>query len=114
MSETNNWLICGTRKKGYKELVFKELNKLKSNKPTSIIEGCCPDSADEYAENWVIKRGLKIHHFPSHSGNYLKRNIEMVDLADEVIAFWDGFSYGTCHTIATAVLKNKPVKIIKI
>ena len=117
-------LVCGTRKKGYEQLVINELNILFGESEElswnsiygegEIIEGCCPDSADEYAENWVIKRGLKIHHFPSHSGNYLKRNIEMVDLADEVIAFWDGFSYGTCHTIATAVLKNKPVKIIKI
>ena len=111
MSETNNWLICGTRKKGYKELVFKELNKLKSNKPTSIIEGCCPDSADEYAENWAKENNINIQHHPSTLGNFLKRNIEMVNKADLVIAFWDGYSYGTAHTIAQAVMRKIPVII---
>jgi nucleoside 2-deoxyribosyltransferase len=106
-------LICGTRKKGYEKIVRNILGPLIS--PTlEIVEGCCPDSADEYAEKYAKEFGIKVHHFPSTSGNYLKRNIEMVKLADEVIAFWDNFSYGTCHTIATAIRLNKPVRIITI
>jgi hypothetical protein len=111
-------LVCGTRKKGYKDIVFRELDKLLTNdnyiKPIDIIEGCCPDSADEYAEAWGQQADSKIYHFPSTSGNYLQRNIEMVELCDEVLCFWDNFSYGSCHTIATAVRLGKPVKIIDI
>ena len=112
-------LICGTRKKGYGWLVRQELDKIRLSCDVrwldfEIVEGCCPDSADEYAENWAKYYEIKVHHFPSTSGNYLKRNIEMVEFADEVIAFWDNFSYGTCHTIATAVRLNKPVRIINI
>ncbi len=121
----DKWLICGTRKKGYKELVNQILDKrmwnqrglFKDWKPSLIIEGCCPDSADVYAEAWAKKVVVEIKHFPSTSGNYLKRNVEMVDELDRndlVIAFWNGFSYGTAHTIALATTKNIPVVVIKI
>ena len=122
----SKWLICGTRKKGYQELVKNKLDEkmkfeeifAKDGRPTLIIEGCCPDSADEYAENWAKDKGVKIKHFPSTSGNYLRRNVEMVEELDnkddEVIAFWDGFSYGTAHTIALATSKRIPVTVIKI
>jgi len=105
-------LICGTRKKGYQGIVNDTLNSIKIG--FEVIEGCCPDSADEYAEKWAKDRKIKLYHFPSTSGNYLKRNIEMVTIADMVIAFWDGFSYGTAHTIAQAVKKGIPITIIDI
>ena len=114
----NNWLVCGTRKKGYKDLVFEELNKLRSKLkpvlPDSIIEGCCPDSADEYAEQWAKENNVKIQHHPSTSGNYLNRNIEMVNKANLLIAFWNNYSYGTAHTIANAVIRNIPIIIINL
>jgi len=123
--EKENWLICGTqiKNKSYKRVVFKILDKqvwnerfiYKDWKPESIIEGCCQDSADSYAEEWAIKEGINIQHFPSTSGNYLKRNIEMVRKLtrnDLVIAFWDGFSYGTAHTIANATARKIPVMVI--
>lgn len=115
----NNWLICGTRRKGYKDLVFKELdaligNRLEPRLPDSIIEGCCPDSADVYAEEWAKELNIKIQHHPSTSGNYLKRNIEMIGKCDLVIAFWDGYSYGTAHTIANAVKRNIQTIIIEL
>ena len=120
-----NWLICGTRKKGYKEIVFRELDRVLYDKralaskkldfkPNTIIEGCCPDSADVYAEEWANKNNIEIQHHPSTSGNYLSRNVEMVKKATLVIAFWDGYSYGTAHTIANAVKRNIPVEIINI
>lgn len=115
---TNYWLICGSRKKNYKELVFKELDKLLSDTilpgKIEIIEGCCPNSADVYAEEWAKKNDISIHHHPAVQGGYLKRNIEMVNKSDLVIAFWDGFSYGTSHTISHAVLNNKKIIIIPI
>ena len=71
-------------------------------------------SADEWAEAYAEKNDIKVNHFPSNKGNYLRRNIEMVDIADEVIAFWDGYSYGTAHTIALAVKKGIPIRIIGV
>lgn len=110
------WLICGTRKEGYKEFVFANLDELSMlhGKPELILEGCCLDSADAYAEKWANKQQIVNQHFPSTSGNYLKRNIEMLSKLtnkDLVIAFWDGFSYGTAHTIAWAYIKELRVVI---
>ncbi|GAH28785.1 unnamed protein product [marine sediment metagenome] len=120
------WLVCGSRarKKGYKELVFLELDEILKAyrefygpdwKPECIIEGCCPDSADTYAEEWAEKNEISIERHPASKGTHLKRNIEMIKSnPSEIIAFWSGFSYGTAHTIAQAVLNGKPVTVIDI
>jgi len=118
------WLVCGSRNKNYKDLVFRELDNILAShrdfygddwKPECIIEGCCPDSADVYSEEWAKQNEISIERHPANKGSYLKRNIEMVKSnPSEVIAFWNRFSYGTCQTIATAVLMGKPVTIIDI
>ena len=117
------YLICGSRsKKDYKDVVFKQLDKLLKSyrryidgwKPECIIEGECPGSADVYSKQWAEKNNIEVRPFRSEKGKFLKRNIEMVKLADEVIAFWNGFSYGTAHTIAQAILQSKPVTLVKI
>ena len=108
-------LVCGTRKNfvDYKMLVFTHL-AIMCNSETELIEGCCKGSADEFAEEFAQEYGLKIHHFPSTQYNYLKRNIEMAQMCDEVICFWDNFSYGSSHTVATAVRLGKPVKVVDV
>jgi len=128
---TELWLICGSRKQDsiypnkYKETVFKTLNEILWNKrglnsrtwTPEIMEGCCKGCADEYAEQWADQNleGTMIHHYPAEKGMYLQRNITMVSmLPTMVIAFWDGYSYGTAHTIAHAVRLRIPVKIITI
>ncbi len=120
--ENKKILICGTRnsklpnrnRTDYGWLVRQILRNLKEREEFEIVEGCCLDSGDAYAEEWAKENNIKVNHFPSTTGNYLKRNIEMVKACDEVIAFWDGFSYGTSQTIATAVRLNKPVTIVDI
>ncbi len=109
-------LICGTRKKGYAGTVDELLEQLleKEEEPITIIEGCCPDSADAYAEDWAAQYEIAIEHFPSQEGSHLKRNIDMVQACDEVVAFWDGWSYGTAHTIAQAVKEGKTVTVVDI
>lgn len=42
----------------------------------------------------------------------LKRNEQMVDLADEVLVIWDGVSKGTAYTIRYAEKQGKPVRVI--
>ena len=105
-------LICGTRgaKLSYEDFV-KEIPGLTYSE---IIEGCCPDSPDMYAEGYAKEKGIPIKHYPANSGNYLKRNIEMVEEADAVLAFWNKYSYGTAHAIANAVMRNKKVWIVEV
>lgn len=125
-------LVCGSRRKmtTYDINVIKQYLLIETFNNTSylydgegkkcpvinleIIEGCCPDSPDVIAEAWAKDNNLKCHHYPATSGNYLKRNIEMVEACDRVLCIWDGYSYGSCHTIANAVMLHKPVTIIHL
>ena len=40
------------------------------------------------------------------------RNIQIVDACDSAVAFWDGQSRGTLHTIMTALGQGKPVQVL--
>jgi len=42
----------------------------------------------------------------------LKRNQEIIDLADEVVGFWNKMSEGTGHSLELARKKQIPVTII--
>lgn len=79
-----------------------------------VLHGACPNSADEVAENACRELGVPCVAFPGDSGTYLKRNIEMAEIADACLAYWDGWSYGTAHTIAQMAARNKPVKVIGV
>lgn len=41
----------------------------------------------------------------------MKRNLQIIDYADEVIAFWDGMSHGTRFVIENCKRKNVPIKV---
>jgi hypothetical protein len=111
-------LVCGSRESprtrdDYAKIVWEKLEPYQGN--LEIVEGCCPNSADEYAERWAEKNNIKVNHFPATEGNHLKRNIEMLNNnITYILAFWDGYSYGTAFTIAHAVEMNIPVEVINI
>lgn len=44
----------------------------------------------------------------------LKRNDQMVDLADAILVIWDGSSKGTQHTLKYARSKNKPITLVQL
>ena len=44
----------------------------------------------------------------------LKRNEQMVDLADALLVIWDGCSKGTLHTINYAKKMGKPITLIQV
>ena len=44
----------------------------------------------------------------------LKRNEQMVDMADAVLVIWDGCSKGTQYTLKYAKRTNKPVTLVQI
>lgn len=108
-------LVCGSRGKSYnKELVFKTLKAQGLKTADTIIEGCCPNSADVLAEEYAMAHSILIKHFPATEKNYLQRNVEMVNECDMVLAFFDGFSYGSSQTIAQGVMKRKKVLVIPV
>lgn len=44
----------------------------------------------------------------------LKRNEEMIDMADAVLVVWDGCSKGTKYSIEYAKKRNKPITLVQI
>ena len=44
----------------------------------------------------------------------LKRNEQMVDMADAVLVIWDGRSKGTQYTLKYTQKKNKPITLVRL
>lgn len=117
-------LVAGSRGNypNYKKVVYAALDQIKktTNENITIIEGCCPESADQYAEQWAqdnytgTNNPKPIWHHPATSGTYLKRNIEMIKKADYVICFWNQYSHGTAHVISHATMNKKKLIIFLI
>ena len=81
---------------------------------TDLIISGGAKGGDTLAEKYADEHGIdKLIIAPDYSnfGHYapLKRNKEMVDLADAVLAIWDGRSRGTMHTIDYARSIGKTV-----
>lgn len=74
---------------------------------------------DTSAKEYALKNNIPFTEFlPDYKrfgkGAPLKRNLQIIEYADMVIAFWDGKSHGTKYVIDNCSKLNKPVKIIKI
>ena len=73
--------------------------------------------ADSLAERWARENRIELLVFLpdweqfGKSAGY-KRNIQIIESADAVIAFWDGQSKGTQHSINLAKDKGKPLAVI--
>ena len=71
--------------------------------------------AEKYAdENRISKLILRPKYEKYGKAAPLKRNEEMVDLADAVLIIWDGKSKGATYTAKYASKKNKPCTVIKV
>ena len=95
--------------------IVTEIDKYMPENTTMIISGGAV-GIDRCAEIYADKMNIpKVIVRPDYA-NYgklapLKRNKEMVDMADMVIAIWDGHSRVTKNTIDYAISINKPLKI---
>lgn len=75
--------------------------------------------ADSLGEQYAREHGLQIRRFPADWNRFGKsagprRNVEMAQNADALIAFWDGQSRGTKHMVKTAMQKENSVNTIRI
>ena len=85
---------------------------------TEIITGGA-EGVDRFAERYADSHGISKHIIRPDYDRHGKaapliRNKRIVDLADMVIAFWDGSSPGTAFTVKYARKMKKPLKIMKL
>ena len=89
---------------------------LKNKTEVEIVSGKAK-GADQLGEAYAKLKGYQIKEFPADWDNLgksagFKRNVQMAEYADALIAFWDGKSKGTKHMIDTAEKSGLQVKII--
>lgn len=71
--------------------------------------------AEAYADKHKLsKTVLRPKYALYKKGAPLKRNIEMIDMADKVLVIWDGHSKGTKYTIDHAKALGKSIDVINL
>ena len=113
-------LIAGSRTFNDMEQLRDKMNSVEEiyeQKITAVLCGMAK-GADLLGRLWALERGISVLEYPANwategrSAGYI-RNVKMVDNADLVIAFWDGESKGTKHTIDTANRKGVSCEVIR-
>lgn len=113
--------VVGSREFKNKEFVEKIVSRELNGYDTLVSGGC--RGVDTWAENVIpiLNSGLANYRikkiiFKPDWNRYGKRagflrNQLIIDEADRVIAFWDGKSKGTKHSIDLAIKAGKPLDI---
>ncbi|UMB52433.1 DUF2493 domain-containing protein [Lutibacter sp. A64] len=111
-------IIAGTRTfNDYKKLCTECDNILQDQNNIEIVSGAYYKGADKLGEQYAKERGYKITRFPANWKRYRraagpKRNEQMAEYADTLIAFWDGKSRGTKNMIELAKTRGLKVRTI--
>jgi hypothetical protein len=87
------------------------------NRAVSIVSGMAR-GADSLAVEFAKKHNVKLYEFPANWAKYgktagFKRNQQMAEEADGLLAFWDGQSLGTADMISLMEYLDKPVTIVR-
>lgn len=111
-------VVCGGRDFRDYALLERSLDTLLAGlPPVEIISGAA-HGADTLGEQYARNRHYHCHRFPADWQQYGRRagfvrNELMVDQCDMVVAFWNGTSSGTKHTIALATAKDVALHVIR-
>ncbi len=103
---------------GSRNLMVNDLEKYLPEGVTEIVSGGAR-GIDNCAGNYARANGLKLTEFLPEYDKYgrsapLKRNLQIIEYADCVLAFWDGQSRGTKYVIDNCKKKNKNVSVFTI
>ena len=106
--------VIGSRTFDDQVLLNKELSEVFSDEDCLVSGGA--KGADKLAEDWCRERNFKCEiiypDWKKHGRSAaFKRNHTIIEKADSVVAFWDGKSKGTKHSIDLAREKGIDVKI---
>lgn len=109
--------VVGSRSFNNYDLLKTKLDALHIKRPISLIISGGAQGADSLAERWAKENGIESKIFLPDWNQYgksagYKRNVQIIEASDAVIAFWDGISKGTQHSINIANEKQKPLAII--
>jgi hypothetical protein len=114
-------IIAGSRGFSNYRLLREQCNKfLREKRKTSniIIVSGHARGADFYGEKYAQDEGFDLEIYPAQWDKFGKRagyrrNEQMAEVADALIAFWDGSSRGTKHMIDIMNEKNLLVRVVE-
>ena len=74
---------------------------------------------DTIAHDYAVDHNMKLTEFLPDYNRYgrsapLKRNLEIIDYADVILAFWDGWSRGTRYVIDNCERMGKYVIVVDV
>jgi hypothetical protein len=100
---------------GSRNLTVENLGQYLPEETTEIVSGGAK-GMDTCAREYASVKGLKLTEFLPEYKKYgrgapLKRNLQIIDYADCVLAFWDGQSGGTKYVIENCKKRNKKVRV---
>ena len=89
---------------GSRGLTIDDLGKYLPEKTTEIVSGAAK-GVDANAREYALSHNIKLTEFLPNYKMYgrgaapLKRNLQIIEYSDIVLAFWDGTSKGTKYVI---------------
>lgn len=100
---------------GSRELKVENLQDFLPKDVCEIVSGGAR-GVDLCAKSYALQNKIKYTEYLPEYEKYgksapLKRNIDIINQADFVIAFWDGVSRGTAFVIKKCKEMQKPIKI---
>lgn len=103
---------------GSRGLKIENLGDYIPDDATEIVSGGAK-GVDTSAKEYAIEHALKLTEFLPEYERYgraapLKRNVEIINYSDAVIAFWDGASRGTKYVIDYCKKHDVPVTVYDI
>ena len=106
--------IIGSRTFNDYNFLVESLEPYKS-KITLVVSGAAK-GADSLGEKWAIENNIKTLIFPADWNRFgassgFRRNVDIIKHCDCCVAFWDGVSKGTKHSISLCEQYDKPYKI---
>lgn len=102
---------------GSRELKVNNLQAYLPENVTEIVSGGAK-GIDSCAREYALANGIKLTEFLPEYGKYgarapLVRNVQIIEYADQVLAFWNGKSTGTLFVIRQCRAKGVPVTVFK-
>ena len=112
-------IVAGSREFNNYDLLKKSIQENFQRWEIEEIVSGTARGADTLGEQFAKEYDIPIKQFPANWDLYGKsagyrRNAEMANYADALIAFWNGESKGTMHMINLAKEKNLKVVIISV
>jgi len=85
---------------------------------TQVITGGAR-GADRLGIRWAVSHSVRLKGFPADWQRFgksagVRRNFQMAQAGDMLLAFWDGRSAGTRHMISCMQQLGKPVVVIRV